>query len=97
MTQPLSVMTWAEHRALPVGARLERGRQAERYRRAGYRVPAIRALKDQILRGAGCVLCGSTRRMSVDHIHPIILGGTHAPDNVRILCGSCNSSKGGRS
>lgn len=30
---------------------------------------------------------------SVDHVRPRSLGGTHALDNLRGLCGSCNSRK----
>ena len=90
-------MTLEELKALSVDERLERSRMAEKYRRAGNESsPDVRVLRNQILDGAGCVLCGSTTRASVDHIHPIILGGTHAPENLRILCGTCNSRKGGR-
>lgn len=97
MSQPLSVITEAEYRALSTDERLERGRQAERYRRAGGESsPHVRAVKDRIHRGEGCALCGSTRRVSVDHITPIIRGGTHDAENLQILCGSCNSRKGGR-
>lgn len=31
---------------------------------------------------------------SVDHIVPLIAGGTNWPDNLQLLCGRCNSSKG---
>lgn len=97
MARPLSVITPEELKALGVDERLERSKLAEKYRRAGRESnPAVRELHHRILRGAGCQLCGSTDRASVDHIFPIILGGTHAPENLRILCGSCNSRKGAR-
>ena len=41
-----------------------------------------------------CVECGSDEDLTVDHIHPVILGGKTDPDNLRTLCRSCNSSKG---
>lgn len=33
---------------------------------------------------------------TLDHIIPLVAGGTNADDNLRVLCRSCNSSKGGR-
>jgi 5-methylcytosine-specific restriction endonuclease McrA len=35
-------------------------------------------------------LCGCTRRLQLDHITPLALGGTSTVDNVRILCRSHN-------
>ena len=32
--------------------------------------------------------------VAVDHIIPIARGGTHTRDNLRVLCRSCNSSRG---
>lgn len=97
MARPLSIITEAEYGALSTDERLVRGRQAERYRRAGNESsPHVRAVKDRIHQGEGCALCDSASRASVDHIIPIIRGGTHDPENLRILCGSCNSRKGGR-
>lgn len=43
--------------------------------------------------GGKCVRCGSTENLTVDHIFPRSLGGTHVLTNLRTLCKSCNSSR----
>lgn len=43
-----------------------------------------------------CQECGTTERLSIDHIWPYSLGGSDEPSNLRTLCVSCNSSKGAR-
>lgn len=37
-----------------------------------------------------CEQCGSQHSLEVDHIQPIALGGTDDPENLRLLCRSCN-------
>jgi len=34
--------------------------------------------------------------MEIDHIIPRSIGGEHSRNNVQLLCGPCNRSKGGR-
>lgn len=46
--------------------------------------------------GRKCVECGSTEKLSLDHIIPRSKGGTDQPTNLQTLCGSCNSSKNNR-
>lgn len=42
-----------------------------------------------------CVYCGKyTRIFTIDHVHPIHLGGAHEVSNLIPCCKSCNSSKG---
>jgi DNA-directed RNA polymerase subunit RPC12/RpoP len=41
-----------------------------------------------------CQTCGSERDLSIDHIKPVCLGGTDNPNNLTVLCRSCNSKKG---
>lgn len=41
-----------------------------------------------------CVMCYTHLNLTVDHIHPEILGGTLDISNLQTLCKSCNSKKG---
>ncbi len=41
-----------------------------------------------------CQHCGTTERLSLDHIYPKSLGGSDEIDNLQTLCVSCNSRKG---
>lgn len=43
--------------------------------------------------GGACVRCGSKDDLTVDHIFPQSIGGTHAKQNLRTLCRSCNSGR----
>ncbi len=43
-----------------------------------------------------CQYCGSTKRLTIDHILPRSKGGTHTWDNVAAACERCNSLKGDR-
>jgi hypothetical protein len=37
-----------------------------------------------------CRICKSSRHLQLDHIVPSALGGTNEPDNLRLVCRSCN-------
>lgn len=41
-----------------------------------------------------CLRCGKQKKLTVDHIVPLSLGGTNSIDNIQPLCKSCNTSKG---
>jgi 5-methylcytosine-specific restriction endonuclease McrA len=41
-----------------------------------------------------CASCGSEENLTMDHVVPLSWGGGHNPENIQVLCGSCNSSKG---
>jgi 5-methylcytosine-specific restriction endonuclease McrA len=40
-----------------------------------------------------CEICGSGYALEVDHIYPKALGGEDLPENLRLLCKSCNQRK----
>jgi 5-methylcytosine-specific restriction endonuclease McrA len=46
--------------------------------------------------GEICYHCGSTDNLEQDHLIPISKDGKHRFDNVSVLCGTCNRSKGSR-
>jgi hypothetical protein len=44
--------------------------------------------------GHKCLCCGKDDvKLTIDHVVPVLLGGTHTVDNVQPLCGPCNSRK----
>lgn len=42
-----------------------------------------------------CRYCYSTENLTLDHIHPKILGGGNKRENFQILCECCNQVKSG--
>ena len=58
----------------------------------GINVP--QPLRETVLaRDKKCVRCGATENLTIDHIFPRSMGGTHALTNLRTLCQSCNSAR----
>jgi hypothetical protein len=43
-----------------------------------------------------CIYCGEEKNLTVEHILPRCCGGEDIPENVVMVCQSCNSSKGGK-
>ena len=58
----------------------------------------VRILKTQKGKCAGCDKKIGKDRINwhVDHIHPIAKGGSNKPDNLQILCPTCNMRKGAK-
>jgi hypothetical protein len=44
--------------------------------------------------GGACVQCGDAFELQFDHIIPVALGGATTPENLQVLCGTCNRTKG---
>lgn len=43
--------------------------------------------------GNSCACCGKSKKLTVDHVIPVSMGGTSDILNLQPLCGSCNSKK----
>lgn len=59
----------------------------------GVNIPV--SLRETILARDGyrCLRCNATDDLTVDHIFPRSIGGTHAVTNLRTLCRACNSRR----
>jgi hypothetical protein len=51
-------------------------------------------IRSQILDGAVCACCGTTSELVIDHIIPIVRGGSCDTSNLQALCRPCNARKG---
>lgn len=62
------------------------------------RVKLPKKVRDAVVArdGRQCRRCGATAGLAFDHIYPWSLGGPDTVENLQLLCGPCNSSKGAR-
>jgi 5-methylcytosine-specific restriction endonuclease McrA len=44
--------------------------------------------------GGACVQCGEQFELQFDHVIPLALGGANTVENLQVLCGDCNRTKG---
>ncbi len=61
-----------------------------------WKVPPVN--RREVLRrdGHACQYCGSSKRLTLDHVVPRAQGGPHTWDNVVTACEGCNHRKGNR-
>lgn len=73
----------------------------KRRRTLDYRARLLRARRSIVstrdiakITRASCTYCGSSERITVDHVIPLSRGGLHSIGNLTPACLSCNASKG---
>jgi 5-methylcytosine-specific restriction endonuclease McrA len=60
-----------------------------------YTLDDVQAMRDR--QHGLCAACQRPEpKLQVDHIVPITKGGTNDPENLQLLCGACNKSKGNK-
>lgn len=74
------------------GISLEQLYELRRYRRAR-QIP--KSTRNYVLARDNyqCQYCGSEYNLEIDHIFPFSRGGGHEPENLQVLCKSCNGAK----
>lgn len=68
------------------------------YSRDGSRATIATSTRTVVMErdGFACVECGADQDLTLDHIIPWSHGGPDTVGNLRVLCRSCNSSRGNR-
>lgn len=57
----------------------------------------LKAITELLISWTGvCPFCARKADPTIDHILALANGGSHSLDNLQLMCGSCNSSKGKR-
>lgn len=51
-------------------------------------------IKRKVLSLGKCNFCGATKKLTIDHIIPVIEGGSDKISNLQCLCSKCNRKKG---
>lgn len=59
------------------------------------RIPIPKKIRDNIFSvySHKCTICGSDKKLEIDHIFPYSKGGTNDPSNLQVLCKPCNIKK----
>jgi 5-methylcytosine-specific restriction endonuclease McrA len=66
--------------------------QAPAARRQGIPLDLRRAVWERD--GGRCTECGSGFELQFDHVIPVAMGGATTAENLQVLCGTCNRTKG---
>ena len=62
--------------------------------RRNWKVPPVNRRNVLKRDGHACQYCGSTKRLTLDHVIPRVKGGPHTWENIVTACENCNSRKG---
>jgi len=84
------VHEWAEHQPEIIESVRMRDKK---YRKATWARVRRQVAVVLLTPDAKCVYCGSVEDLTLDHIKPQSLGGTHDISNLVVACRTCNSSK----
>lgn len=55
-----------------------------------------RKMAHLVRRDKGCLICGSTKRLTIDHVIPRSKGGSNKFSNMQLLCFRHNQEKGAK-
>lgn len=81
------------------GERMYKIRQHDkkkRYRSKGYARLRNSQAKMEMLGIKKCLICGTGKNLTIDHIKPVSLGGKNNIENLQVLCSACNQIKGNK-
>jgi len=87
---------WAHANSESTNAKWRR-RHACKLNAPGNGITADQAIALKAETGGRCVYCGQKKKLTIDHVVPLIGGGADDIDNAVPACTSCNSSKGTKS
>jgi 5-methylcytosine-specific restriction endonuclease McrA len=73
---------------------ISRRRRARKLLATGNGITAKQAILLKEETGGRCVYCGNKKKLTIDHVEPLVAGGRDDIDNAVPACQSCNSSKG---
>lgn len=79
-----------------VGQATKRKRRAAQAGAGSHQFTSADWLRLQRRHNFCCVYCGERRRLTMDHVVPLVRGGTHSIGNILPACLSCNCRKQGR-
>ena len=67
----------------------------KRARRKASRYTQQVEVREKVLKRDGykCLKCGSTKKLTLDHIVSVYNGGKNSIDNLQTLCNKCNAGK----
>jgi 5-methylcytosine-specific restriction endonuclease McrA len=68
-------------------------RRALKLNATGNGITSEQAIQLKKETGGRCVYCGQIKKLTIDHVIPLVSGGRHDVDNAVPACQSCNSKK----